>query len=344
MLHGDLVVRSERPFNAEMSLAAQVGVITPNARFYVRNHFDVPRVDGTSWSLSVGGLVRRRPTFSLAQLRRLPSRSVIVTLECAGNGRSLLDPHVAGEQWQLGAVGTAEWTGVPLVEVLDRAGVQAACREIVFRGLDHGPAGGESKSLRFERSLPIEWAQNADVLLAYAMNGEPLPANHGFPLRLVVPGWYAMASVKWLTEITATDRPFTGHFQTDRYVIDSARGGGPNEPVTQMRVRALITEPERGDVVRQGELTVRGYAWSGYGGVTRVDVDVGHGWQAARLLDEPLPHAWRRWELTTRVGAGRVVLRARATDSSSHTQPDEPPWNRLGYANNGIQPVGVVVE
>jgi DMSO/TMAO reductase YedYZ molybdopterin-dependent catalytic subunit len=321
-----------------------VGVITPNDRFYVRNHFDVPRVDGASWSLDVGGLVRRPSTFSLAELRRLPSRSVVVTLECAGNGRSLFEAPVEGEPWHLGAVSTAEWTGVPLVEVLDAAGVEGATREIVFRGLDReparGPARAKSAPLRFERSLPLDQAQHPDVLLAYAMNGEPLPPNHGFPLRLVVPGWYAMASVKWLAEIEAIDRPFTGYFQSDRYVVDV---GGDGAPLTQMRVRSLITEPEAGDIVRRGEIVVRGYAWSGQGAIVRVEVDAGHGWQVARLLDEPLPHAWRRWELTTRVGVGRLSLRSRATDSSSNTQPDEVPWNRLGYANNAIQNVAVAV-
>lgn len=341
-MHRELVVRSERPFNGEMPLTGQVGVITPNARFYVRNHFDVPRVDAASWMLTVGGLVRRPLTLTIAELQRLPSRSTFVTLECAGNGRSLLDPPVAGEQWCLGAVGTAEWTGVPLVEVLDRAGVTSS-REIVFRSLDHGSVDGQSKSLRYERSLPVERAQDPDVLLAYAMNGEPLPAEHGFPLRLIVPGWYAMASVKWLAEIDAVDRPLIAHFQTDHYVIDGARDGATDGPLTQMHVRALVTAPDSGDVVRQGELVVRGYAWSGHGRITSVDVDAGHGWQAARLLDQPLPHAWRRWELTTRVGPGRLVLRARATDSSNHTQPDQPPWNRLGYANNCIQGVSVVV-
>jgi DMSO/TMAO reductase YedYZ molybdopterin-dependent catalytic subunit len=347
VIYGNLVVRTKRPLNAETPSAAQVGIITPTTRFYVRNHFDVPRVVDGSWTLTVGGLVRRRRTLSLADLRRLPSRSMVVTLECAGNGRSLIEPPVEGVPWHLGAVSTAEWTGVPLVEVLDTAGVEGAVREISFRGLDVELAGGatrgKSAPLRFERSLSLEQAQNADVLLAYAMNGEPLPADHGFPLRLVVPGWYAMASVKWLAEIEATDRPFTGYFQTDRYVIDPAGDGTSSAPVTQVRVRALITEPDAGDVVRQGELMVRGYAWSGHGAVARVDVDAGHGWQTARLLDDPLPHAWRRWELTTRVDVGRLALRARATDSSNHTQPDRPPWNRLGYANNAIQVVPVAV-
>ena len=340
---GDLLVLTTAPLNAETPLPAQVGIITPNARFYVRNHFRVPRIDGDSWSLTVGGLVRRHQTLNLADLRRMPSRSVVVTLECAGNGRALLDPRVAGEQWQLGAVSTAEWTGVSLVELLDRAGVVEAAKEIVFRAADRGKAHGEKESLGFERSLPVEAARSTDVLLAYAMNGEPLPANHGFPLRLVVPGWYGMASVKWLTHIEATDRPFTGYFQSDRYVLKSSKAEAAPEPLRQMRVRAIITQPERGDVVRAGEMVVRGYTWSGRGEVTRVDVDAGQGWQTARLLDDPLPHAWRRWEHITRAKPGRLVVRARARDSASDSQPEEPAWNELGYANNVIQRVAIEV-
>jgi DMSO/TMAO reductase YedYZ molybdopterin-dependent catalytic subunit len=340
---GDLVVRTATPLNAETPLRAQVGIITPTSRFYVRNHFAVPRLDADSWSLAVRGLVRHQLTLSLNDIRRLPSRSVVVTLECAGNGRATLDPPVNGEQWQLGAVSTAEWTGVPLVEVLDRAAVTANGREVLFRGIDHGAAHGGAESVRFERSLPIDAARESDVLLAYAMNGEPLSPNHGFPLRLVVPGWYGMASVKWLGEIVVVDQPFSGYFQTDRYVFErDAAGGSITEQLTRTQVRSVITEPERGDVMRPGELVIRGYAWSGYGHIRRVEVDAGDGWRVARLLDEPLSHAWRRWEQTTRIQRpGRLTLRSRATDDNGNTQPDQPVWNRLGYANNAVQSVEI---
>jgi DMSO/TMAO reductase YedYZ molybdopterin-dependent catalytic subunit len=294
----------------------------------------------------VRGLVRHHLTLTLPDIRKLPSRSLVATLECAGNGRALLDPPVDGEPWQLGAVGTAEWTGVPLIEVLDRAGIATAAREVVFRGIDHSTARSRSEEpQRYERSLQMETAQDPDVLLAYAMNGEPLSPNHGFPLRLVVPGWYGMASVKWLGEITVSDHPFRGYFQTERYIVEPAgEGRGTPEPLARTRVRAIITEPERGDVVRRGELVVRGYAWSGYGEIARVEVDVGSGWRVARLLDEPQPYAWRRWELTTRVDrGGRLALRARATDASGNTQPERPVWNRLGYANNAVQTVQIEV-
>jgi DMSO/TMAO reductase YedYZ molybdopterin-dependent catalytic subunit len=344
-MNGDLIVRTATPLCAETRLSAQVGLITPNDRFYVRNHFSVPRIDADSWSLSVHGHVRRHLTLTLADIRRLPSQSLLVTLECAGNGRSMLEPSVAGEPWDLGAVSTAEWTGVPLVELLDRAGVAGAAREVVFRGVDHNTTGDRSDTFRFERSLPIEAAQESEALLAYAMNGEPLSPNHGFPLRLIVPGWYAMASVKWLGEIAVTDQPFRGYFQADRYVIEGDGGAGDVvEPLTRVRVRSVITEPERGDVVRRGELVIRGYAWSGNGAIKRVDVDIGEGWHVARLLDDAHPYAWRRWEITKRVDkGGRITLRSRATDSNGLTQPEQAAWNRLGYANNAIQTVPIEV-
>jgi DMSO/TMAO reductase YedYZ molybdopterin-dependent catalytic subunit len=330
-------VLTSRPLNAEVDLPAQVGVITPNTSFYVRNHFDIPELDPRNWRLSIGGRVDRPLSLSLPELRRLPSRSLVVTLECAGNGRALVDPPVDGEQWHLGAVSTAEWTGVPLAVVLDRAGLGHNAREVVFRGADRGTPRGQPDALRFERSLPLDVARNPDVLLAYAMNGEPLPAEHGFPLRLVVPGWYGMASVKWLSAIDVTDRPFAGFFQVDRYVVE-------NEPLSQMRVRALITEPADGATVPRGDLLIRGLAWSGRASVTRVDVAIGDKWTEARLPDDPIRHAWRRWELTTRVDdVGAVVLRARATDASGDTQPERPVWNRLGYRNNVVQAVRVDV-
>lgn len=184
------------------------------------------------------------PSLSLRDLHTLPSQSRIVTLECAGNGRTLFQPPIEGEKWNLGAVSTAEWTGVPLREVLDRAGVRPGALEVLFRGADGGTVEGRPGPIRFERSLPLDQAREADLLLAYAMNGEPLPIQHGYPVRLVVPGWYAVASVKWLTEIQLIDRPFTGHYQADKYWYESRRDGQiAREPVMMQRVRALITEP-----------------------------------------------------------------------------------------------------
>jgi DMSO/TMAO reductase YedYZ molybdopterin-dependent catalytic subunit len=338
-----LIVHRAHPLNCETSVPALLGgVVMPNAHFYVRNHFHIPDLDAASFRLSIGGLVERPCSFGMNELRRLPSQSVVVTLECAGNGRMLFDPPIDGERWNLGAVSTAEWTGVPLAEVLDRAGVRSGAAEVVFRGADAGTIDG--RAVRFERSLPLDVARSADVLLAYAMNGESLPVQHGYPVRLVVPGWYAVASVKWLTEIELFDQPFTGHYQTDKYWYEWLRDGRiVREPVTLQRVRALITEPAPDHEIRPGELAVRGVAWSGAASIVRVEVSVEDGqWQEARLVGERKRHSWQWWELITHVPhTGAITLRARATDLAGRTQPESAEWNRLGYGNNAIHGVAV---
>jgi DMSO/TMAO reductase YedYZ molybdopterin-dependent catalytic subunit len=347
-IEAGLVVHRAHPLNAETSIPALLGgVVMPNARFYIRNHFQIPRLDPSAFRLDVGGLVDRRLSLELRDLTSLRAQTMVVTLECAGNGRALFQPPIPGEKWNLGAVSTAEWTGVPLVEVLDRAGVRPGAREVVFRGFDSGHVEGGAGPIRFERSLPIDAARDPDVLLAYAMNGEPLPIVHGHPLRLVVPGWYAVASVKWLTEIEVVDRPFAGHYQTDKYGYEWERDGrAVREPVTLQQVRALITEPAAGAEVAPAELTIRGVAWSGAAAIARVDVRVGAGgWQPARLIGERRRHSWQWWELIARLEErGDVLVRARATDLAGRSQPERAEWNRLGYGGNGIHEVPVRVR
>jgi DMSO/TMAO reductase YedYZ molybdopterin-dependent catalytic subunit len=283
----------------------------------------------------------------LRDLQNMPSQSLVATLECAGNGRSLFDPPVDGEQWRFGAASTAEWIGVPLVEILDRAGLAPAARDVVFRGADAGLVGGSTAPVRFERALSVDDARGSGALVAYAMNGEPLPLQHGRPIRLVVPGWYAVASVKWLTEIEAIGRPLEAFYQTDRYIYEWERDGGVvREPVRLQRVRALITEPTDGASVPAGELVVRGVAWSGAAPIGRVEVSVGDGpWQPARMIGERRRHSWQWWELLTRCDTrGTSTVRARATDLAGRTQPERPEWNRLGYGANAIQTVAITVE
>jgi DMSO/TMAO reductase YedYZ molybdopterin-dependent catalytic subunit len=343
-----LVFQRADPLNCETPLGALIGgSVMPTTHFYVRNHFQIPRLDPSTWRLDVGGLVDRPLSLSVLDLYNMPSRALTVTLECAGNGRSLLDPPTEGEQWGFGAVSVAEWTGVPLVEVLDQAGVKTTAREVLFRGADGGTVAARSGVTRFERSLNVDVARDPDVLLAYAMNGEPLPVEHGYPLRLVVPGWYGVTSVKWLTEIDAIGSAFTGYFQLDRYFYEWERNGQVvKEPVTLQRVRSLITEPAQNGEVEQGVLAVRGVAWSGAGPIARVDVSVGGGtWEAARLVGDQNGYGWQRWELITRApGAGPASLRARATDLTGNTQPERPEWNRLGYGSNAIQEVLIRVR
>jgi DMSO/TMAO reductase YedYZ molybdopterin-dependent catalytic subunit/glyoxylase-like metal-dependent hydrolase (beta-lactamase superfamily II) len=343
-----LVVHSTHPLNRETSLPAPVGVmVTPNARFYVRNHFETPRLDPVTWRLEVSGLVEHRLRLSLRDLRQLRRQTLVATLECAGNGRSTFDPPAEGEQWRLGAVSTAEWAGVPLTEVLDRASPTSKSREVVFRGADQGRAGEPASLARFERSLSVADARHCEALLAYAMNGELLPPEHGYPLRLIVPGWYGVASVKWLTEIEVIGSTFEGFFQTQRYFYESRRDGTTvREPVRLQRVRSVITEPAGEQEIARGDLVIRGVAWSGAAPIEKVQVSVGEGpWQNASLIGERRRHSWQWWELIARLSSpGRTSLRARATDLAGRTQPEQPDWNRLGYGANAVQDVVVLVR
>ena len=341
-----LLVHRAHPLNAETAIPALVGgVVVPNARFYMRNNFAIPHLDAADFRLTVGGLAERPQRLTVRDLQNMRSKTLAVTLECAGNGRGLFDRPTEGEQWGLGAVSTAEWTGVPLVEILDRAGVRPEVKDVLFRGADAGPVEGRAEPVRFERSLGIDDARGGDVLLAYAMNGEPLPVEHGYPVRLIVPRWYAVASVKWLTEIEFIDRTFSGQYQGDKYRYEWPRDGGVvSEPVTLQRVRAVITEPSTDTDVRSGELAIRGVAWSGAAPIARVEVSIGGAWEEARLVGERRSYSWQWWELMTRVEkSDRVILRARATDLAGCTQPERAEWNRLGYGNNAIQNVPIRV-
>jgi len=341
-----LVVHRAHPLNAETSVPALMGgVVMPNARFYIRNHFQIPNLNAADYRLAVSGLVKRKLSLSLRDLMQMPSQTFFATLECAGNGRTKFDPPIPGEKWAFGAVSTAEWTGVPLKEVLDRAGIESSAREVLFRGADRGTVEDSSDTIRFERSLRLDEAGDSGAILAYVMNGEPLPIHHGFPLRLIVPSWYAVASVKWLTDIELIGQPFAGHFQMEKYWYEWQRGSeDAREPVTRLRVRALITEPNQGSEIERGDITIRGVAWSGMAPIERVEVNTGGAWHQANLTGEPSRQAWQRWELVTRIDAsGPAMLRARATDRAGRVQPEHAEWNRLGYGNNSIQEVAIRV-
>jgi DMSO/TMAO reductase YedYZ molybdopterin-dependent catalytic subunit/rhodanese-related sulfurtransferase/glyoxylase-like metal-dependent hydrolase (beta-lactamase superfamily II) len=343
-----LVVHRTHPLNCETPIPALIGgVVMPNARFYVRNHFETPRLDPATWRMEVRGLVDHPLRLSLRDLRNMRSQTLVATLECAGNGRSGFDPPADGEQWRLGAVSTAEWAGVPLTEILDHAGPTSEAREVVFRGADRGRAGEAAGSVRFERSLSVADAWHSQSLLAYAMNGEPLPLEHGYPLRLIVPGWYAVASVKWLTGIEIMSSPFMGFFQTQRYIYESrCDGTTAREPVRLQKVRSIIIEPSGDHDVTAGDLVVRGVAWSGAAPIEKVEVSIGDGpWQIASLIGERRRHSWQWWELPARIdNPGQTMLRARATDLAGRTQPERPDWNRLGYGGNAVQIVRLLVR
>jgi DMSO/TMAO reductase YedYZ molybdopterin-dependent catalytic subunit len=343
-LRAGLVGLSSEPLNCETPPALLGGEVTPTSRFFRRNHFAIPEIDGADWRLDIGGLVRRRLCLDLEELKKFGAVSQLAVLECAGNGRRLFNPPTDGDQWGLGAVGNAKWTGVRLADVLDRAGLQRGAAEVVFRGADRGQAPGSQETIAFERSMSVADARYGGALLVFAMNDEPLPVRHGYPIRLVVPGRYAVASVKWLTDITVTDRPFDGFFQAEHYVFQWQRGAAVvREPVAQPQVRALVTEPGDGDELRHSSFIVRGVAWSGAAPVVRVMVSCNGGpWQPARTAQLADRHSWQQWAFAVPSTApGQMTIRARATDGVGRTQPAEPEWNRLGYGGNFVHEVTI---
>lgn len=320
--------------------------LTPTDAFYVRNHFDVPELEAASWRLRVEGAVARPRTLSLEALRAFPRREVTLTLECAGNGRRTMTPTPPGTPWSFGAASTGTFTGVPLADVLDAAGVDPAAREIAFYGADEGEVAPGRRE-PFGRSLPVADAREPDVILAWSLNGAPIPAEHGHPVRLVVPGWYAMASVKWLVRIEARREPFGGYYQRDRYVYVGEEGTPDGTPVTRMRPRAVIGRPEDGVRLRPGPTEIAGTAWSGRAGIRRVEVsaDGGASWREAELGEPLSPHAAAPWRLPwTPARPGRYEILARATDERGDIQPLRSRWNRYGYGNNVVQRIEVEVQ
>ena len=339
-----LTMINPAPYNAEAPPEALSADITSVAHHYVRSNFAVPTHDG---ELEIGGAVGNPTTLRLDDLRGFPPVERAVTLECAGNGRLATRPLPIGEPWGDYAVSTARWTGARLRDVLEQAQPTADGVEVRFEGADHGPyhlapvlADTNRDDLAFVRSLALEHATDpaAEILIAYEMNGEPLTPDHGAPFRLIVPHWYAVASVKWLKRIDVLTEPYAGEFQTGHYIYEWP--DRPHEPVDLMRVRARITDPAAGAIIPPGTYTVRGKAWSGTGPVTAVDVSfTGEGeWHRARVEPPNDPSQWQDWSLDWEAtGVGRHSLRARATDSAGNVQPEVPPWNRLGYGNNAIE-------
>jgi DMSO/TMAO reductase YedYZ molybdopterin-dependent catalytic subunit len=336
MTSDELIYLSRDPANAETPLDRQVGAITPASRHYVRDHFARP---APPQRLAVDGAVRTPLQLTPGDIRSLPPRSLVVTLECAGNGRAFIDPPVPGEQWRTGAVSTAEWTGASLRAVLHMAEPLASAVEVLCIGADAGTPLDVGADIAYERSLPIEDALRDDVLLAYAMNGEDLPSEHGAPLRLVVPGWYGMASVKWLARLRVLEQRFDGFFQAKRYVVG-------DRPLREIAVRALITWPRDGERLSARPFVMRGYAWSGRGDVARVEVsdDGGKSWRDATLGAALSRYAWRHWhaQVDPRRG-GQLVLLARAITATGVMQPIDEVRSPLGYGNNAARAVRIEV-
>jgi DMSO/TMAO reductase YedYZ molybdopterin-dependent catalytic subunit len=333
--------------NHGMPLEALRYPVTPAGLHYLLIHYDIPAVDPAAFRLEVGGRVERALELTLEELRARPSVELEVTLECAGNGRALLaGARPVSQPWFSEAVGTGAWHGTPLAALLEEAGVASGACEVVFTGLDRGVEGGVEQS--FERSLSLDDALGGDVLLAYELNGAPLPPQHGFPLRLVVPGWYGMAHVKWLTRITVVDEPFTGYQQTRAYLMRRGEDDA-GEPLTRIYPRALMIPPglpefpTRERSLAAGRVTIEGRAWSGWAPIQSVELGVDGTWTQAEVEPSSSRWAWQAWHAEWDAAPGEHVLSCRARDESGNEQPDEADWNVGGYANNGIQRVPLTV-
>lgn len=346
-----LIIRSARPQDLETPSRLLTSWLTPNELFYVRSHFYTPAIREAEWTLRIEGEVDAPSMLTMDAVRQRASKTIAVTLECAGNGRTFFDPPVAGVQWEKGAVGTARWTGVPLADVLTKAGIRASARYVWFDGADTGIGNAPD----FIRSLPIEKAMHEDTLLAYEMNGERLPTPHGFPLRAIVPGWEGAYSVKWLTHITVSNRDHDGAFVQAAYRLPrwpvppgTLVSAADTVPVKELSVKSILTEPASDAVVRSGgTVTIAGFAWSGETQIRRVDLstDNGRTWLPARLGRDQARHAWRHFEYVWRpTEPGSHLVLSRATDARGRVQPVAADWNPGGYLWNAIDHVRVNVS
>lgn len=346
-----LLVRSLRPPDFETPVALLDSYITPIESFYVRSHLPVPvQLDAAAWSLKVGGEVNSPVSLSIDEIKKLPAVTITMTLECAGNGRAFFDPSVAGVQWEKGAVGTARFTGARMADVLKRAGVKTTARNVEMHAADRPPGTMPA----FVRQVPMAKAMHPDTLLAYDMNGQPIPAVHGFPLRAIVPGWEGAYSVKWLTTLNVLDKDSdsfwvaTGYrYPTKRVAPGAAVDAKDMAPLLGLAVKSLITTPAAGASFPAGQVVVGGFAWAGENDVTRVDVSINNGatWQAARLTGERAKYAWRRFAYAFAPARPEsVLILSRATDSKGNVQPAVSQWNPSGYLWNQYDSVRIEIK
>lgn len=349
-----LIIRQKEPTNLETPFDQVDSYLTPTELFYIRTHFPAPRLELTSYQLRIDGAVRNPVALRYEQLRDMPSETRVATLECAGNSRVFLTPQVAGAQWELGAVGNAEWTGVPLGTLLERAGLEDDAVEIVFEGGDRGtpteappvPPG----LISYARSVPRDKAIQREVMIAYQMNGRDLPLEHGYPARAIVPGHYGMASVKWLTHVHAVREPFRGYWQTSDYGYwDDLDGRPVRRPLGAMTLKSEIFRPRVYETLAPNQVyTVSGAAWAGETEVTGIaaSTDGGRTWAEAEFLDPVQQYAWRRWKydwLTPR-DPGRYTLIARATGADGSVQPGKHDQNYGSYVIHHPLPIEVFVD
>jgi DMSO/TMAO reductase YedYZ molybdopterin-dependent catalytic subunit len=348
-----MIVRQREPRNLETRLEQLHTFLTPADQFYIRSHFPTSDMDISCYELRIDGAVKNPYSLSYNALREMPSETHIATLECAGNGRRFLVPQVHGVQWELGAVGNAEWTGVPLRALLERAGIAEDACEIVFEGADRGTPSEKPippGPIAYARSVSRRKALQRDVLVAYQMNGRDLPRDHGYPVRAIVPGHYGMASVKWLTHIRAIRTPFQGYWQTSDYAYWDYLDGMPvRRALGEMQLKSEVARPAVHESVEPNRVyIVSGVAWAGETDVTDVAVstDGGLTWSAAEFIDPPRRHAWRRWKFDWPVPdrPGQYTLLARARDAEGRVQPHQHDQSCGSYVINYPLPIQVVVS
>lgn len=342
-----MIVRSARPEDFEMPLDGFATYITPVERFYVRSHHYTPQVDPRQYRLTIGGQVERPLTLAIDELLRRTRTELVSVMECAGNGRGLLEPPIRGVQWLYGAVGNARWAGVRLADVLREAGPRASAQHVAFDGADV-PVGRQPD---FQRSIPIARAMHPDTLLAWEMNGAPLTPSHGFPLRLIIPGWAGDGWVKWVTSLRLIESELDSFYMKSAY-RHPGRPAPPGKrvdpahmhPVTSLAVKSIIATPADEAKIASGPVRIAGAAWSGETPVRSVEVstDRGRSWQRAAFSAEQHRYGWRLWSYDwTPAAAAHYVIMARAWDAGGRTQPLVQEWNPQGYLNNVVQQVAI---
>lgn len=345
-----LVVRRLHPDNRETPLSFIKTDTIDNDLFYRRNHFPYPVLPQASFWLPVNGLVNTPRIFSMDELMKMPSKSLKVVLECAGNKRRFFKSNIFGEQWEKGAMSQGYWKGVPLKTLLDITGVRPGAKEVVIEGYDYGKPPNINQAVIFARSIPLEKAMHPDTFIAYQYNHQPISFKHGYPLRLIVPQWYAVASVKWIKQISVIDYEFKGLFQTVDYVYypDKESDAGAY-PVTTLNVNSSIQKQLNMEILDTGKHQIRGIAWTGAGKIAKVEIstDGGIHWFKAKLAPQSAGenYAWAPWSYEwTAVTKGEYTILAKATDTCHRTQPTTPLWNRKGYGYNAIDQIKVKIE
>ncbi|MDA0262610.1 MAG: sulfite oxidase [Chloroflexi bacterium] len=345
----DLNVLSADPVCAGVFLRDMEAPVSSTEGHFIRSHFPAPQVEAADWSLPVTGDVDNSLDLSYYDLLNMPSHEVVSIMECAGNSRSTMQPPAEGVQWDNGGLGVSRWKGVPVKTVLERASLKGVATDVLFEGLDSGTEPHSGGELVYAMSVPLAKLLDPDTILAYEMNGETIPKDHGFPVRLLVPGWYGMASVKWLAKITVMDHPNCGFHEMDYriYPATDGKSDAKAKRVTKLKVKSLISSPVKGDVLCPGSHTIKGVAWSGDGHITKVEVstDDNRTWREAKLEAPVGNYSWQHWEIDWDAAAtGHSLLRSRATDSQGNVQPMLAPWNFRGYQVNSIHSVPVTVR